>query len=1070
MANQGVDPEIDSNPDHSQLTRHSTADHSEQDFVELRSLKRQLVSELRAGWEADEPEPAEEVLERWPGDANDPDIASLLFEEYLQRCRRGEDPSPKEYEERFPSQKQAFAAVARQQEFMQAMGCQEPKSGLTLALPEVGAQVFGFRLCHELGRGSFARVFLAEQISLAGRPVVVKVSAIDGDEPQTLAQLQHTHIVPIYSVHEDEAAGLRVVCMPYFGGASLSRILETVFERSPVPQHGSEIVAALADVQAPARRTTQPAGAAADQTPLARLGRVDYVRASVWIILQLAEALEHAHERGVLHRDIKPSNVLIGADGEPMLLDFNLAQKQEAGQAQVTATLGGTVAYMAPEHLRALAARDPALARSVDHRADIYGLGMVLFELLTGRRPFDQSGSYSPLPALIEAMALERGRAAPSLRALRPRTAWSLESIISKCLAADAGHRYQSAQELAEDLRRFLDDRPLRYAPELSWKERLAKWRRRHPRLTTSGAIAAAALAIIGCGTAILLTTMAKLHSTEQKAEEAAGSVAREHLRQFEAGVERARCVVHTTSDAQGHVDQSRAVCQEALAIYSFLAGEDWREPDEWHRLEPEEQQRLRDKGQELLLLLADAKLREAQTRKLLPGDVCSMLAALAPEPVAISVSGLLAAAEQLCQKREKTWQRAVAMAAQDGLVLLQRAEKLGEGIPSAALWEERAKLLEQLDRKAEASAAKAKAVQMPRRSAADHYAFASTLSLQGRYAAALPELKEAYAIDPRNYWVLFHMGICHYELGDYPQALADFRCCVTLWPEFSLGLFNLGQVLHRLGRLPEAIDAYSSALRYDRKLATANLNRGLVYLEIQSHARALDDFDAALAAGVDGAVAWGGRGIALEALGRHREADAAFEHAWDEDAENIPMLLGYGFAVSQRLPKRAEAAFQRVLRWDNKNPRALYGYAMLSARASRQSEAALDCFTLALDADPSFLAARRGRADVLAHRGERAKALEDINWCVKEDPSGATLYSAACVYATLALQCREPATVSELTERAVSFLEAAFQRGYGEDRAAQDEDLEALRNHPRFRALIRKLQSGNERKSRNQI
>src|SRR5438552_3550693 len=82
------------------------------------------------------------------------------------------------------------------------------------------------RLCRELGRGSYARVFLAEQQKLASRPVVVKVSAIDGDEPQTLAQLQHTHIVPIYSVHEDGPAGLRLVCMPYFGGASLSRVLE----------------------------------------------------------------------------------------------------------------------------------------------------------------------------------------------------------------------------------------------------------------------------------------------------------------------------------------------------------------------------------------------------------------------------------------------------------------------------------------------------------------------------------------------------------------------------------------------------------------------------------------------------------------------------------------------------------------------------------------------------------------------------------------------------------------------------------------------------------------------------
>src|SRR5262249_49857994 len=159
------------------------------------------------------------------------------------------------------------------------------------------------------------------------------------------------------------------------------------------------------------------------------------------------------------------SNVLLGADGQPMLLDFNLAQNLKDSHAQLVATLGGTVAYMAPEHLRALAGRDPALVGQVDQRADVYGLGMVLYEMLTGCRPFDQSGSYSPMPALIEAMAVERARSTPSLREHRNDVPWSLESIIRKCLAPNLQDRYQKAAHLAEDLRRFLEDRPLAYAP-----------------------------------------------------------------------------------------------------------------------------------------------------------------------------------------------------------------------------------------------------------------------------------------------------------------------------------------------------------------------------------------------------------------------------------------------------------------------------------------------------------------------------------------------------------------------------------------------------------------------------
>jgi serine/threonine protein kinase len=115
-------------------------------------------------------------------------------------------------------------------------------------------------------------------------------------------------------------------------------------------------------------------------------------------VARLAEGLQHSHDRGVLHRDIKPSNVLLGMDGTPMLLDFNLAQVTRGEQVKVV--LGGTINYMAPEHLHSLAARDPVVARQVDHRADIYSLGMVLFEMLVGKGPFAESASYTPLPLL----------------------------------------------------------------------------------------------------------------------------------------------------------------------------------------------------------------------------------------------------------------------------------------------------------------------------------------------------------------------------------------------------------------------------------------------------------------------------------------------------------------------------------------------------------------------------------------------------------------------------------------------------------------------------------------------
>src|SRR6266536_3956234 len=219
--------------------------------AEARSRKREILAELRDSWQQGRPTQPEELLERWPGETRqDPDVASLLFEDYLQRAERGERPAVEDYEGRFPEHRDSLARLLDQQDLLRSLGAS--KASLPeLCLPAVGEELFGFRLQRELGCGAFARVFLAEQGNLAGRPVVLKVSAIEGDEPQTLAQLQHTHIVPIHSVHEDPRAGLRAVCMPYFGGASLSQVLSRLWQTTTQPMEGEELVRALSVVSGP---------------------------------------------------------------------------------------------------------------------------------------------------------------------------------------------------------------------------------------------------------------------------------------------------------------------------------------------------------------------------------------------------------------------------------------------------------------------------------------------------------------------------------------------------------------------------------------------------------------------------------------------------------------------------------------------------------------------------------------------------------------------------------------------------------------------------------------------------
>jgi serine/threonine protein kinase/Flp pilus assembly protein TadD len=993
------------------------------DFAARRSAKREILEDFRARREAGQRIQPEDLLPRWPENPHaDADVASLLFEDYQQRRNAGEDASIADYERRFPEHRDSLAGLVRQHAVWRSLKGTHGSSTTTLALPAVGDELFGFRLCRELGRGAFARVFLAEQRDLAGRPVVLKVSAADGNEPQTLAQLQHTHIVPIYSVHEDARAGLRAVCMPYFGGASLSAVLRALYVEDDVPTRGQQLVRALAAVRPPWSAWGSPGNgglAGAPRGPLDRLQASSYVKAVAWLGARLAEALEHAHQRGVLHRDIKPSNILLGADGQPMLLDFNLAQSVTGDPAQ--ATLGGTVAYMAPEHLLAIARGDPVLAQQVGRPADIYSLGMVLYEMLTGQSPFDQSASYHPLPALIESMAEERRVRVPSLRPNasrsrgRPDAPWSLESVVRKCLAPDKAQRYQQAEHLAEDLRRFLEDRPLRYAPELSRTERVRKWLRRHPRLASSGTVAAAAaVLLLGVGVALLGV---QGHLTQ--ARDQLGTIQAQDLkRQYIAGTERALCLVNTTSELRDHLHEGLAVCERTLGLYDILECDDWQDHPSWQRLSAPDRARLREDTRELLMMLAAARVRAG--------------------------SGL-------------------ETALREALSLLDRAENIADLPPSPALWLDRADYLGRLGDQAGASKARETAQRIPPASARDHYLLATTHARARRYAEAIAELTESLRLNDRHYWSWFQRGLCYLELGKLQPAASDFGVCVGLWPEFAWGHFNLGYVLYRGGARNEAIDHFTAALDCDPYLVDAAFNRGLAFKELGHYDQALADFDQAAALGRTDAGLHAERGLVLEKLNRPSEADAAFEQALTSVDSLAPearagVRLAYGFAVVERLPDQARAAFEAVGIDKSATPQAraqaLYGQGLLAA-PTRPREA-IATLTEAVEADPNLVEARRFRGILWARCGDFEAAGSDINWCLGRDPTaGGHVYAAACVTA-LAAKKFAPPRKEQLAGAAIELLKRAFALGYGRDEAANDPDLAALRGHPEFRRLLK--------------
>ena len=220
----------------------------------------------------------------------------------------------------------------------------------------------------------------------------------------------------------------------------------------------------------------------------------------------------------MLHRDLKPANILIAGDGTPMLLDFNLAAPTEiagdrdfpgpAGEPVVhRALLGGTLPYMAPEHLDAIDPEGSTSQEAVEERSDLYALGLILFEMISGSHPFPEPPPGLTPVATIRCMIEERRPPAGSIARVPvcPEVPWSIDALVSQCIDPDPDRRYQNARDLAEDLRRFLDDLPMKHCPEPSLRERLGKWARRHPGLTGSTTIALASVVLLGLLTASIM-------------------------------------------------------------------------------------------------------------------------------------------------------------------------------------------------------------------------------------------------------------------------------------------------------------------------------------------------------------------------------------------------------------------------------------------------------------------------------------------------------------------------------------------------------------------------------------
>ncbi len=1038
-----------------------------------------IRADLRARWQAQIPRRLGDYLAEFPelhGDAAG--LALLAREEYLQRREAGEKVHPTEYRECFAVDTQDWpvedssptACIIDPARFASRPVRGEALSGSSAAFvdrdlpvsnertvtgrrrsttgeamvaeprpqfPAVGTRYLDFYLLAELGRGAFGRVYLARQGELADREVVLKVSADLMGEPRTLAQLQHTNIVPIYSVHH--ARPFHAVCMPYLGAVTLDDLIQHLGSPGHLPASGAAIVESLQQLRTsrlaqtrlatsdqttlagpPPSSSGEPASVAALRRPigrtveiLKRLESASYIEAILWLVARLADGLAHAHERGILHRDLKPANILLTDEGQPLLLDFNLAADARFHNESTTTGMGGTFAYMAPEHLEAfrqsrkLSSEEQlyqALARHSDPEielgftaevtqcSDLYSLGLILYQLLTGTHPFPIEEG--PVDAMLRRILRQRLQPLPSMRALNRAISPATESIVRKCLAVHPADRYASARALQEDIKRQLHHLPLRYAPEPSRRERFRKWCRRHPRLSSSTTIACLGLLMLG-GAAV------SFWATRQRLDHLEATRTFEAFRAAKKEIELLLCVPVN----EWHLlEEGLALGRAALGPYGVLEDTDWLQRIAVRELSPSQQEALRIELGDLLLLLAQAHLSRLPTPVHQPAQEALKWHQLACQvyPTGRIPGALQQQRELLCQRCPQvklpklTLDSAASKPSARERFLGATLAASRQDYPQAVQWAQEA-----VDARSDLAPA--------------WYLLGHCYLRLGLEERAIGAFHAAIALQGESPWIYFARGLARVRLGKYDQAETDFSQALARHPNFLEFLLQRAQARlaqrNRSGAMADVnrvLEAYPKQTRGYFLRARIHLQRGDLLAAAQDQQEGLHCTPGDVSS-------W----LARAEARREQDPEAALED----------LAAAQRLDPQQRVGRRLEAS--------------------ILAEQLGRTEEAIAVLNRTLHLEPSLAWAWADRGRYHARLGQRDAALRDAAEALKREQTPARLFQVACIYALTSVD--QPADRA----KAVSYLRDALAQGHGTDQLTAHSDLEPLREHPEFQQLL---------------
>jgi serine/threonine protein kinase/tetratricopeptide (TPR) repeat protein len=985
----------------------------------------------------------EQHLARYPELAEDrARVVDLLAWECEVRRRQEPDLRVEEYVARFPQLGEAL-----RQRLSTAPGARTPQP--RGAHGDAWPVVPGYEILEELGKGGMGVVYKARQVRL-NRVVALKMILSGAHaspevrlrflaEAEIIAAVQHPAVVQVYEfgTHDE----LPWFSLEFCEGGSLARHLGGKPLR---PRQGARLVA------------------------------------------QVARGIHAAHQAGILHRDLKPANVLLHrrsatdstdatddrravpsgssssslGDLLPKITDFGLAGRVagDSGLTQTGAVLG-TPSYMAPEQARG--------AKGLTTAADVHALGAILYQCLTGQPPFRAD-------TVMETLDLVREKEPVPPRALQPKVDPDLQTICLKCLRKTPQARYASAADLAADLERFLDGRPILARPVPAW-ERAAKWARRRP--AAAGLVAALFLAI-------LASSLGGVFFGLYKQMENAGLLRRQRINELVREGQQAAALGRLALERNQHLDAARhleAAGQSLNSAAEMLAGEagaaDLREQvagsREQVRRDLDELTRRREVGPRIarleqdrdrvLFLEISARERDragnlAQVRRLAPAVLAPFGLAAEQSPTEAEQafrqgSALFASPEDrkkaalACREVLLSWAEAEAAGGQgpeQAIRLLDAAAEIGQaqGPPrSRACHQRRARYLLQAGKKREADAELAQAGALQPRTALDHFLTGLEHHRQGRLAPAMSACSLALREQPGHFWAQYLQALCQVKLERWAEAKVGLTGCLARQPDFFWAALLRGIAQAGLKEFDAAEADFAQALaqaRQPQDRAAILTNRGiLLWAQQKRWDRAVADLEEAIHLSPGDPRPLANLAAVQRLRGDLREAVASLDRAITCKPDDAVLVYTRARVHLQRQDgARARQDLERAVKMlqpqrDAQHlTSALVELGMLKEAAGQHPQALAD-FDAALAIQPDHPDAHRQRAHTLLKLKRYQQAGKALDRYLERGPPLADVYLARGL---LHAQAREYPQAVEAFGRSLmlkSDAEALTQRGW---------------------------------------